>query len=110
MDCGDCGCQRMGGRVHGPGGRDTAIWRVSPPPTPPDNVAELSESVMAGSFAATLRGGGHVATRERLLFFYTRGVRRGCRTRLPGNRHETEQCFEVAAELRLAGDVEQRTG
>jgi hypothetical protein len=38
------------------------IWRVSPP----HNVADLSESVIANSFAATLRGGGHAPPRERL--------------------------------------------
>ena len=61
--------QRERGRVatvHGAGERDTEIWRVSPPPTPPHAVADLSESVMASSFAATLRGGGHAPTRERL--------------------------------------------
>jgi hypothetical protein len=52
--------------VHGPEGRDTVIWRASPPPTPPHNVADLSESVIANSFAATLRGGGHAPPRERL--------------------------------------------
>jgi hypothetical protein len=52
--------------VHGQGERGTAIWRVSPPPTPPHNVADLSEFVMANSFAATLRGGGHLTPRERL--------------------------------------------
>jgi hypothetical protein len=52
--------------VHGLEGQDIAFWRVSPPPTPPHNVADLSESVMAGSFAATLRGGGHAPPRERL--------------------------------------------
>jgi hypothetical protein len=44
--------------VHGPGERGTAIWRVSPPPTPPHNVAALSEPVVAELLAATLRGGG----------------------------------------------------
>jgi hypothetical protein len=29
--------------VHGPGERDTAFWRVSPPPTPSHNVAAWSE-------------------------------------------------------------------
>jgi hypothetical protein len=48
------------------GGKGRAIWRVSPPPTPPHNVADWSESVKTSSFAATLRGGGHVPTRERL--------------------------------------------
>jgi hypothetical protein len=51
--------------VHGPEGRGTAIWRVSPPPTPPHNVADLSGFVTARSFAATLRGGGHATPRER---------------------------------------------
>jgi hypothetical protein len=40
------------------GGRGTAIWRVSPPPTPPHNVADLTELVPPRSSAATLRGGG----------------------------------------------------
>ena len=31
--------------ANGPGERDTAIWRVSPPPTHPHNVADLSECV-----------------------------------------------------------------
>ena len=53
--------------VHGPEEWGTAIQRVSPPPTPPHNVADLSESVMASSFAATMRGGGHAPPRERLL-------------------------------------------
>jgi hypothetical protein len=44
--------------VHGLEGQDRAFWRVSPPPTPPHNVADLSEFVVAKSFAATLRGGG----------------------------------------------------
>jgi hypothetical protein len=48
--------------VHGLEGQDIAFWRVSPP----HNVADLSESVMASSFAATLRGGGHAPPRERL--------------------------------------------
>ena len=48
--------------VHGPEGRGTAIWRVSPP----HNVADLGGSVTASSFAATLRGGGHAPPRERL--------------------------------------------
>jgi serine/threonine protein kinase len=52
--------------VHGSEGRDTAIWRVSPLPTPPHNVADLRELVPSRSSAATLRGGGHAATRERL--------------------------------------------
>jgi hypothetical protein len=52
--------------VHGQRERGTAIWRVSPPPTPPHNVADLSEFVMANSCAATLRGGGHLTPRERL--------------------------------------------
>jgi hypothetical protein len=47
--------------VHGFGG-NIAIWRVSPP----HNVADLSEFVTASSSAATLRGGGHAPTRERL--------------------------------------------
>jgi hypothetical protein len=34
----------------------------APPPTPPHNVADLSEFVIASSFAATLRGGGHAPT------------------------------------------------
>jgi hypothetical protein len=54
--------------VHGPERRDTVIWRVSPP----HNVAELSESVIANSFAATLRGGGHAPQRERLPCELTR--------------------------------------
>ena len=37
----------------------TAVSRVSPPPTPPHNVADLSDCVMAGSIAATLQGGGN---------------------------------------------------
>jgi len=44
--------------VRGLEGRGTAMPRVSPPPTPPHNVADLSQSVMAGSSAATLRGRG----------------------------------------------------
>ena len=52
--------------VHGQGERGTAIWRVSPP----HNVADLSEFVMANSFAATLRGEGHLTPRERLRFVY----------------------------------------
>ena len=48
--------------VHGQRERGTAIWRVSPP----HNVADLSEFVMANSCAATLRGGGHLTPRERL--------------------------------------------
>jgi hypothetical protein len=52
--------------VHGLEGQGIAFWRVSPPPTPPHNVADLSESVMASSFAATLWGGGHAPPRERL--------------------------------------------
>jgi 4-amino-4-deoxy-L-arabinose transferase-like glycosyltransferase len=40
-----------------------AIWRGPPP----RNVADLSESVKASSFAATLRGGGYVTPRDRLL-------------------------------------------
>ena len=43
-----------------------ATRRVSPPPTPPHNVADQNESVVAGPCAATLRGGGHAPTRERL--------------------------------------------
>jgi outer membrane protein assembly factor BamD (BamD/ComL family) len=46
--------------VHGP------VERVSPPPIPPHNVADLSHSGIAGSIAATLRGGGHAPPRERL--------------------------------------------
>ena len=53
---------------HGADGGRTAIWRVSPPPAPPHNVADMSESFMARSFAATLRGGGHAPPRERLRF------------------------------------------
>jgi hypothetical protein len=45
----------LGAAVHGLGRRGTAIWRVSPPSTPPHNVADLSRCVKAGSFAATLR-------------------------------------------------------
>ena len=52
--------------VHGSGRRGSATCRVSPPPTPPHNVADLGESVMAASVAATLRGGGHAPTCERL--------------------------------------------
>jgi hypothetical protein len=48
--------------VRAPGERGTAISRVSPP----HNVADLSDSVKANFFAATLRGGGHAPTRERL--------------------------------------------
>ena len=44
------------------GERGTAIGRVSPP----HNVAGLSASIVAGSIAATLWGGGHTPTRERL--------------------------------------------
>jgi hypothetical protein len=54
--------------VPGLEGQDIAFWRVSPPPTPPHNVADLSEFIMASSFAATLRGGGHVMPCERLRF------------------------------------------
>jgi hypothetical protein len=53
--------------LKGAGGNGP-IWRVSPPPTPPHNVADLSELVIASSSAATLRGGGHAPTRERLRF------------------------------------------
>jgi cytochrome b subunit of formate dehydrogenase len=56
--------------VHGSGARGTAIQRTplpqTPPPNPPHNVADLSDSIMAGSSAATLRGGGHATGRERL--------------------------------------------
>jgi hypothetical protein len=52
--------------VHGSGRRGSATCRVSPPPTPPHNVADSGESVMAASVAATLRGGGHAPTCERL--------------------------------------------
>jgi hypothetical protein len=68
--------------VHGQGERGTAIWRVSPPPTPPHNVADLSEFVMANSFAATLRGGGHAPARERLR------IRSGSRQLQMGNPSE----------------------
>jgi hypothetical protein len=44
--------------LNGVRGRGRAIWRVSPPPTPPHNVADLRESVPSKSSAATLRGGG----------------------------------------------------
>jgi hypothetical protein len=52
---------------------------LAPPPTPPHNVADFRESVPSKSSAATLRGGGHAPTRERLR----RGVaesRWRCRT------------------------------
>jgi len=49
---------RLDVTVHGSGRLGTAIRRVSPPPTPPHNVADLSTFPMVGSVAATLRGGG----------------------------------------------------
>jgi len=52
--------------LHDLEGQGTATWRVSPPPTPPRNVADFSQSVRARSFAATLRGGGLATPRERL--------------------------------------------
>jgi beta-lactamase regulating signal transducer with metallopeptidase domain len=55
--------------VHGPRGRDTAIHDdfppLAPPPTPPHNVADLSDFVVANFFAATLRGGGYVTPSHR---------------------------------------------
>jgi hypothetical protein len=52
--------------VHGLGRRGTAIQRISPPPNPPHNNSDLSESVTANTNAATLRGGGHRPTRGQL--------------------------------------------
>jgi hypothetical protein len=51
-----------GRTVQGLGRRGTAIPRISPP----HKVADLSASGMASSCAATLRGGGHVPSGERL--------------------------------------------
>ena len=72
-------------------GKDRAIWRVSPPPTPPHNVADLRESVASKPFAATLRGGGTSRLVNGYLFSYTRQRTRWLPSKLAftgrGSRH-----------------------
>jgi hypothetical protein len=87
--------------VHGPKGRGTAIWRVSPPPTPPHNVADLSGFVTASSFAATLRGGGHAPPRERLQIATRRRRTKALGASVPRAK-ESEHCALLAVHTRKA--------